>query len=106
MQCMPRIIHLGLYSRGIREAAAANREAQRPKAIAHGANSIAAPFVCSHRHGCWTRRWCMNRPCGVGSPLLSDLHPLPIEKESGGPSAAIRFRMLQAIRASLRCDSG
>jgi hypothetical protein len=63
MQCMPRIIHLGLYSRGIREAAAANREAQRPKAIAHGANSIAAPFVCSHRHGCWTPQ--TRRPIGI-----------------------------------------
>ena len=52
------------------------------------------------------RRWCMNRPCGVGSRLLSDPHPMPIEKKFGGPSAAIRFKMLQAIRASLRCDSG
>ena len=52
------------------------------------------------------RRWCMNRQCGFDSPLLSDLHPLPIGKESGGSSAAIRFRMLQTIRASLSCDSG
>jgi hypothetical protein len=52
-----------------------------------------------------TRRWCMNRQCSIGSPPI-DLHPLPIEKESGRPSSAIRFRMLHAISASVFCDSG
>lgn len=49
-------------------------------------------------------RWCMNRQCGIGS-LPIDLHPLPIEKESGRSSSAIRFRMLQAISASLLLEA-